>query len=146
MAPLKVHGPVRMRSMQTGITKWKEGSFEIVEKDNKVSLVVHYNVGGIPKTFQVGAAGPGPSRLSGVAAPSSSFLSAVPRCGPALNYSGVALRHRLDERGRAAGAELRLTCCFIGMRSLSVTVRVRPGGAVMLRAVLPLLLTKTCVV
>jgi len=110
MAPLKVHGPVRMRSMQTGITKWKEGSFEIVEKDNKVSLVVHYNVGGIPKTFQVGAAGPGPSRLSGVAAPSSSFLSAVPRCGPALNYSGVALRHRLDERGRAAGAELRLTC------------------------------------
>ncbi|KAJ7405669.1 Ubiquitin carboxyl-terminal hydrolase 37 [Pitangus sulphuratus] len=42
-----------MRSMQTGITKWKEGSFEIVEKDNKVSLVVHYNVGGIPKTFQL---------------------------------------------------------------------------------------------
>ncbi|KAJ7405242.1 Ubiquitin carboxyl-terminal hydrolase 37 [Willisornis vidua] len=53
MALLKVHGPVRMRSMQTGITKWKEGSFEIVEKDNKVSLVVHYNVGGIPKTFQL---------------------------------------------------------------------------------------------
>ncbi|CAM5146878.1 unnamed protein product [Eretmochelys imbricata] len=53
MAPLKVHGPVRMRSIQTGITKWKEGSFEIVEKDNKVSLVVHYNVGGIPKTFQL---------------------------------------------------------------------------------------------
>uniref|UniRef100_A0A8C6ZAA4 ubiquitinyl hydrolase 1 n=2 Tax=Nothoprocta perdicaria TaxID=30464 RepID=A0A8C6ZAA4_NOTPE len=53
MALLKVHGPVRMRSMQTGITKWKEGSFEIVEKDNKVILVVHYNVGGIPKTFQL---------------------------------------------------------------------------------------------
>ncbi|XP_061226173.1 ubiquitin carboxyl-terminal hydrolase 37 isoform X3 [Neopsephotus bourkii] len=53
MALLKVHGPVRMRSMQTGITKWKEGSFEIVEKDNKVSLVVHYNVGGSPKTFQL---------------------------------------------------------------------------------------------
>ncbi|XP_050772968.1 ubiquitin carboxyl-terminal hydrolase 37 isoform X2 [Gopherus flavomarginatus] len=53
MTPLKVHGPVRMRSIQTGITKWKEGSFEIVEKDNKVSLVVHYNVGGIPKTFQL---------------------------------------------------------------------------------------------
>ncbi|XP_044887925.1 ubiquitin carboxyl-terminal hydrolase 37 isoform X2 [Mauremys mutica] len=53
MAPLKVHGPVRMRSIQTGITKWKEGSFEIVEKDNKVSLAVHYNVGGIPKTFQL---------------------------------------------------------------------------------------------
>ncbi|NXR25552.1 UBP37 hydrolase, partial [Cinclus mexicanus] len=53
MALLKVHGPVRMRSMQTGITKWKEGSFEIVEKDNKVNLVVHYNVGGIPTTFQL---------------------------------------------------------------------------------------------
>lgn len=53
MAPLKVHGPVQVRSMQAGITKWKEGSFEIVEKDNKVSLVVHYNVGGGPKTFQV---------------------------------------------------------------------------------------------
>lgn len=62
MAPLKVHGPVRMRSMQTGITKWKEGSFEIVEKDNKVSLVVHYNVGGIPKTFQV-ARHRGPCKL-----------------------------------------------------------------------------------
>lgn len=53
MVLLKVHGPIRMRSMQTGITKWKEGSFEIVEKDNKVNLVVHYNVGGIPTTFQV---------------------------------------------------------------------------------------------
>ncbi|KAL6082160.1 hypothetical protein STEG23_027335 [Scotinomys teguina] len=39
--------------MQTGITKWKEGSFEIVEKDNKISLVVHYNTGGIPRTFQL---------------------------------------------------------------------------------------------
>uniref|UniRef100_A0A8D0HBF5 ubiquitinyl hydrolase 1 n=1 Tax=Sphenodon punctatus TaxID=8508 RepID=A0A8D0HBF5_SPHPU len=53
MAPLKVHGPIRMRSIQTGITKWKEGSFEIVEKDNRVSLVVHYNVGGMPKMFQL---------------------------------------------------------------------------------------------
>uniref|UniRef100_A0A8C5KEA3 Ubiquitin carboxyl-terminal hydrolase n=1 Tax=Jaculus jaculus TaxID=51337 RepID=A0A8C5KEA3_JACJA len=53
MSPLKIHGPIRIRSMQTGITKWKEGSFEIVEKDNKVSLVVHYNTGGIPRTFQL---------------------------------------------------------------------------------------------
>ncbi|XP_038596758.1 ubiquitin carboxyl-terminal hydrolase 37 [Tachyglossus aculeatus] len=53
MAPLKIHGPIRVRSMQTGITKWKEGSFEIVEKENKVSLVVHYNAGGIPRTFQL---------------------------------------------------------------------------------------------
>nr|XP_023418314.1 ubiquitin carboxyl-terminal hydrolase 37 [Cavia porcellus] len=53
MSPLKIHGPIRIRSMQTGITKWKEGSFEIVEKENKVSLVVHYNTGGIPRTFQL---------------------------------------------------------------------------------------------
>lgn len=53
MSPLKIYGPIRIRSMQTGITKWKEGSFEIVEKDNKVSLVVHYNTGGIPRVFQL---------------------------------------------------------------------------------------------
>lgn len=53
MSPLKIHGPIRIRSMQTGITKWKEGSFEIVEKENKISLVVHYNTGGIPRTFQL---------------------------------------------------------------------------------------------
>ncbi|XP_069873307.1 ubiquitin carboxyl-terminal hydrolase 37 isoform X2 [Dipodomys merriami] len=53
MSPLKIHGPVRIRSMQTGITKWKEGFFEIVEKDNKVSLVVQYNTGGIPRIFQL---------------------------------------------------------------------------------------------
>ncbi|XP_060049876.1 ubiquitin carboxyl-terminal hydrolase 37 isoform X2 [Erinaceus europaeus] len=53
MSPLKIHGPIRIRSMQTGITKWKEGSFEIVEKENKISLVVHYNTGGIPRLFQL---------------------------------------------------------------------------------------------
>ncbi|MBZ3880638.1 Ubiquitin carboxyl-terminal hydrolase 37 [Sciurus carolinensis] len=53
MSTLKIHGPIRIRSMQTGITKWKEGSFEIVEKENKVSLVVHYNTGGIPRIFQL---------------------------------------------------------------------------------------------
>uniref|UniRef100_A0A8D0JVU4 ubiquitinyl hydrolase 1 n=2 Tax=Sus scrofa TaxID=9823 RepID=A0A8D0JVU4_PIG len=53
MSPLKIQGPIRIRSMQTGITKWKEGSFEIVEKENKVSLVVHYNTGGIPRIFQL---------------------------------------------------------------------------------------------
>ncbi|XP_015841381.1 ubiquitin carboxyl-terminal hydrolase 37 isoform X3 [Peromyscus maniculatus bairdii] len=53
MSPLKIYGPIRIRSMQTGITKWKEGSFEIVEKDNKISLVVHYNTGGIPRMFQL---------------------------------------------------------------------------------------------
>ncbi|XP_036029292.1 ubiquitin carboxyl-terminal hydrolase 37 isoform X2 [Onychomys torridus] len=53
MSPLKIYGPIRIRSMQTGITKWKEGSFEIVEKDNKISLIVHYNTGGIPRMFQL---------------------------------------------------------------------------------------------
>ncbi|KAM5228569.1 ubiquitin carboxyl-terminal hydrolase 37 isoform 2-T2 [Ctenodactylus gundi] len=53
MSPLKIQGPIRIRSMQTGITKWKEGSFEIVEKENKVSLIVHYNTGGIPRIFQL---------------------------------------------------------------------------------------------
>ncbi|XP_062960295.1 ubiquitin carboxyl-terminal hydrolase 37 isoform X3 [Cynocephalus volans] len=53
MSSLKIHGPIRIRSMQTGITKWKEGSFEIVEKENKVSLIVHYNTGGIPRIFQL---------------------------------------------------------------------------------------------
>uniref|UniRef100_A0A8C6Y2K5 Ubiquitin carboxyl-terminal hydrolase n=1 Tax=Naja naja TaxID=35670 RepID=A0A8C6Y2K5_NAJNA len=51
MTPLKLHGSVRMRSIQTGTTKWKEGTFEIVDKDSKVILVVHYNAGGIPKIF-----------------------------------------------------------------------------------------------
>ncbi|XP_013924471.1 PREDICTED: ubiquitin carboxyl-terminal hydrolase 37 isoform X3 [Thamnophis sirtalis] len=51
MTPLKLHGSVRMRSIQTGTTKWKEGTFEIVDKESKVILVVHYNAGGIPKMF-----------------------------------------------------------------------------------------------
>ncbi|XP_053142723.1 ubiquitin carboxyl-terminal hydrolase 37 isoform X2 [Hemicordylus capensis] len=53
MTSLKVHGTIRVRSIRTGTTKWREGSFEIVDKDNKVSLVVHYNAGGIPNTFQL---------------------------------------------------------------------------------------------
>ncbi|XP_066467089.1 ubiquitin carboxyl-terminal hydrolase 37-like, partial [Tiliqua scincoides] len=53
MAPLKLRGPIRMRSMQTGTTKWKEGTFEIVDKDSKVTLMVYYNVGGVPKIFQL---------------------------------------------------------------------------------------------
>ncbi|XP_030064714.1 ubiquitin carboxyl-terminal hydrolase 37 isoform X2 [Microcaecilia unicolor] len=53
MAPLKVHGPIRIHSLNTGTSKWKEGSFEIVEKDSKISLVVHYNAGGMPKIFQL---------------------------------------------------------------------------------------------
>nr|XP_005991835.1 PREDICTED: ubiquitin carboxyl-terminal hydrolase 37 [Latimeria chalumnae] len=53
MTPMKVHGPIRIRSLQTGTTKWKEGRFEIVEKDNRANLMVHYNAGGSPKTFQL---------------------------------------------------------------------------------------------
>nr|XP_033800407.1 ubiquitin carboxyl-terminal hydrolase 37 [Geotrypetes seraphini]XP_033800408.1 ubiquitin carboxyl-terminal hydrolase 37 [Geotrypetes seraphini]XP_033800409.1 ubiquitin carboxyl-terminal hydrolase 37 [Geotrypetes seraphini] len=53
MAPLKVHGPIRIHSLNTGTSKWKEGSFEIVEKDSKISLMVHYNAGGMPKIFQL---------------------------------------------------------------------------------------------
>ncbi|KAF7241907.1 Ubiquitin carboxyl-terminal hydrolase 37 [Varanus komodoensis] len=53
MTPVKLWGSIRMRSMQTGTTKWKEGSFEIVDKDSKVTLVVHYSAGGIPKIFQL---------------------------------------------------------------------------------------------
>lgn len=53
MAPLKLHGSIRMRSIQTGTTKWKEGTFEVVDKDSKVTLMVYYNAGGVPKIFQV---------------------------------------------------------------------------------------------
>ncbi|XP_060119024.1 ubiquitin carboxyl-terminal hydrolase 37 isoform X1 [Heteronotia binoei] len=53
MAPLKLHGPIRMRSLQTGTTKWKEGTFEVVDSDSKVTLVVRYSTGGIPKIFQL---------------------------------------------------------------------------------------------
>ncbi|XP_028597904.2 ubiquitin carboxyl-terminal hydrolase 37 isoform X1 [Podarcis muralis] len=53
MAPLKLRGTIRLRSIQTGTTKWKEGTFEIVDKDSKVTLAVHYNAGGMPKIFQL---------------------------------------------------------------------------------------------
>ncbi|XP_048455239.1 ubiquitin carboxyl-terminal hydrolase 37 [Rhincodon typus] len=53
MASMKIHGQIRINSIQTGTTKWREGSFEIVEKDNKASLVVLFNSGGPAKTFQL---------------------------------------------------------------------------------------------
>ncbi|XP_043931172.1 ubiquitin carboxyl-terminal hydrolase 37 [Protopterus annectens] len=53
MALLKVSGPIRLQCLDMGTTKWKEGSFEIVEKENKASLVVRYNSGGSPRTFQL---------------------------------------------------------------------------------------------
>ncbi|XP_072117165.1 LOW QUALITY PROTEIN: ubiquitin carboxyl-terminal hydrolase 37-like [Mobula birostris] len=53
MALMKVYGQIRIHSIQTGTTKWREGSFEIVEKDNKSSLVVIFKSGGPAKTFQL---------------------------------------------------------------------------------------------
>ncbi|KAG7267894.1 hypothetical protein CRUP_024803, partial [Coryphaenoides rupestris] len=42
---------IRFSSMDLGTTRWKEGSFEIQEKDNKSSLSLRFNCGGPPKTF-----------------------------------------------------------------------------------------------
>ncbi|XP_067459090.1 ubiquitin carboxyl-terminal hydrolase 37 [Thunnus thynnus] len=44
---------IRFTSMDLGNTRWKEGTFEILEKDNKVNLCLRFNSGGAPKTFQL---------------------------------------------------------------------------------------------
>uniref|UniRef100_A0A8C5GZ14 Ubiquitin carboxyl-terminal hydrolase n=1 Tax=Gouania willdenowi TaxID=441366 RepID=A0A8C5GZ14_GOUWI len=44
---------IRIKSMDLGTTRWKEGSFEILEKDNKVNLCVRFSCGGPSKTFQL---------------------------------------------------------------------------------------------
>lgn len=44
---------IRIHSMDMGITKWKEGTFEIQERDNKSSLCLRFNCGGAGKTFQL---------------------------------------------------------------------------------------------
>uniref|UniRef100_A0A4W6FFB4 Ubiquitin carboxyl-terminal hydrolase n=1 Tax=Lates calcarifer TaxID=8187 RepID=A0A4W6FFB4_LATCA len=44
---------IRFTSMDLGTTRWKEGTFEILEKDNKVSLCLRFNCGGASKTFQL---------------------------------------------------------------------------------------------
>ncbi|XP_027878252.1 ubiquitin carboxyl-terminal hydrolase 37 [Xiphophorus couchianus] len=44
---------IRFTSMDLGTTKWKEGTFEILEKDNKVSLSLRYSSGGATRTFQL---------------------------------------------------------------------------------------------
>ncbi|XP_077436232.1 ubiquitin carboxyl-terminal hydrolase 37 isoform X1 [Vanacampus margaritifer] len=48
-------GVVKMRytSIEVGVSRWKEGTFEILEKDNKVSLCLRFNSGGAGKTFQL---------------------------------------------------------------------------------------------
>ncbi|XP_061923525.1 ubiquitin carboxyl-terminal hydrolase 37 isoform X1 [Entelurus aequoreus] len=44
---------IRFRGSYTGTTRWKEGTFEILEKDNKVNLLIRFNCGGAAKTFQL---------------------------------------------------------------------------------------------
>uniref|UniRef100_A0A9J7YJQ0 Ubiquitin carboxyl-terminal hydrolase 37 n=1 Tax=Cyprinus carpio carpio TaxID=630221 RepID=A0A9J7YJQ0_CYPCA len=48
--PLYSPGPLETR---LGTTKWKEGVFEIHERDNKINLLVKFNSGGTPRMFQV---------------------------------------------------------------------------------------------
>uniref|UniRef100_A0A672YFN5 Ubiquitin carboxyl-terminal hydrolase n=1 Tax=Sphaeramia orbicularis TaxID=375764 RepID=A0A672YFN5_9TELE len=52
---LKSSGAVKIRftSIDLGTTRWKEGTFEILEKDNKVNLCLRFSCGGAAKTFQV---------------------------------------------------------------------------------------------
>uniref|UniRef100_A0A3B4DWK9 Ubiquitin carboxyl-terminal hydrolase n=1 Tax=Pygocentrus nattereri TaxID=42514 RepID=A0A3B4DWK9_PYGNA len=46
-------GAVRIRftSLELGTSRWKEGMFEIHERDNKSNLVLKFNSGGAPKKF-----------------------------------------------------------------------------------------------
>ncbi|XP_015232516.1 PREDICTED: ubiquitin carboxyl-terminal hydrolase 37 isoform X2 [Cyprinodon variegatus] len=44
---------IRLDSIDLGLTKWREGTFEILEKDNRVNLCVKFNGSGAPKTFQL---------------------------------------------------------------------------------------------
>ncbi|KAK2839486.1 hypothetical protein Q5P01_013226 [Channa striata] len=44
---------IRFTSIELGTTRWKEGTFEILEKDNKVNLCVRFSSGGASKTFQL---------------------------------------------------------------------------------------------
>ncbi|KAI1899452.1 hypothetical protein AGOR_G00061940 [Albula goreensis] len=48
-------GAVRIRiyNSELGTTRWKEGGFEIHEKDSKVNLCLKFNSGGAPKIFQL---------------------------------------------------------------------------------------------
>lgn len=44
---------IRFTSIDMGTTMWKEGTFEILEKDNKVNLCLRFSCGVASKTFQV---------------------------------------------------------------------------------------------
>ncbi|CAB1346722.1 unnamed protein product [Coregonus sp. 'balchen'] len=43
---------IRYNSIDVGTTRWKEGTFEVLEKDNKVNLCLKFNAGGALKSFQ----------------------------------------------------------------------------------------------
>ncbi|KAM9365405.1 ubiquitin carboxyl-terminal hydrolase 37 isoform 2-T2 [Pholidichthys leucotaenia] len=59
---------IRFKNREMGTTKRKDGTFEILEKDNKVNFCVRFNCGGPSKTFQlkenVKSANPGANRLT----------------------------------------------------------------------------------
>ncbi|XP_052004409.1 ubiquitin carboxyl-terminal hydrolase 37 [Xyrauchen texanus] len=44
---------IRIRCGELGTTKWKEGIFEIQERDNKINLLLKFNSGGAPRSFQL---------------------------------------------------------------------------------------------
>uniref|UniRef100_W5KFG5 Ubiquitin carboxyl-terminal hydrolase n=1 Tax=Astyanax mexicanus TaxID=7994 RepID=W5KFG5_ASTMX len=44
---------IRITSLDVGTSRWKEGIFEIYERDNKSNLVLKFNSGGTPKKFQL---------------------------------------------------------------------------------------------
>ncbi|XP_037095019.1 ubiquitin carboxyl-terminal hydrolase 37 [Syngnathus acus] len=48
-------GAVKMRYTgdDVGVSRWREGTFEILEKDNKVKLCLKFNSGGYAKTFEL---------------------------------------------------------------------------------------------
>uniref|UniRef100_A0A671MXL0 Ubiquitin carboxyl-terminal hydrolase 37 n=1 Tax=Sinocyclocheilus anshuiensis TaxID=1608454 RepID=A0A671MXL0_9TELE len=52
-SPLKDDNHQIIAEVNLGTTKWKEGVFEIHERDNKINLLVKFNSGGTPRMFQV---------------------------------------------------------------------------------------------
>ncbi|XP_073397144.1 ubiquitin carboxyl-terminal hydrolase 37-like [Dendrobates tinctorius] len=52
-AALSLHGSIRIHCLNIGTSKWKEGKCEVIEKDNKFTLVINFNAGGVPSKFQL---------------------------------------------------------------------------------------------
>ncbi|KAL0964025.1 hypothetical protein UPYG_G00317290 [Umbra pygmaea] len=44
---------IRINSIELGTTRWREGTFEVLEKDSKVNLCLKFNAGGAAKCFQL---------------------------------------------------------------------------------------------